>query len=131
MLCVIYYLLTGIIGGFGIYKIIDWDFFIRVVVKSPIVEGFLFWGFLWITLKVLAFKSFRSLKMNLFWVPIILVGITFGLSHWAVGNPLVVALFVKSFSGILYGWLVVKTRSIWPNILVHMLWNSAAIFLFY
>lgn len=131
----VYYTLTGIITGFGIFTIINWDFFVRLVIKAPLLEGFLFWGFLWMILKIITIveelKGFKALEMNLFWLSIILIGIIFGLGHLASGNPLIVAIFVKGFSGILYGWLVVKTRSLWPNILAHALWNFLAMIFFY
>ena len=131
VLCTVYYTLTGVIAGFGIFRMISWDLFVKLVIKTPLLEGLFFWGFLWMVLKIITIaeelKGFKTLKMNLFWLPVILIGIIFGLSHLASGNPLIVALFVKDFSGILYGWLIIKTRSIWPNILHHALWNFSII----
>ena len=125
----IYYTLAGLIRGFGVSKpIIDSFFFIAVILAS-IYESIIFWGLLYMLLRLLAWLQF--LKINLLWIFIIVIGLFFGYKHLGTpGNTFAIAIFVKSFSGILYGWLVVKTQNLWSIIIAHMLWNAAVIIFF-
>lgn len=116
--------LAGLITGIGICKFIIWSQFAKTVISGPIFESIVFWGALYV------FMLHKPKKMNLLWIPIFLIGIIFGLAHMMNGLSLTTAIFVKGSGGIAYGWLVVKTRSIWPNILSHMLWNFSGIIFF-
>lgn len=126
---IIWYVLLGIIKGFGISKPIIWFLFFKYAIWGPIIESLIFWGLFFMLLMFLELCQFS--KMNLLWIPIVIIGLIFGLCHLRALNSLVVAIFAKGFTGTLYGWLTAKTRSLWPNISAHMLWNAAAIFLFY
>lgn len=105
--------------------------FIRIVVMAPVFEGLLFWGILWlVTQRVLRRYKERDKKnefLKLCWIPVITIGTMFGLIHLPHTGSLLHAMSVQGVLGILWGWLLIKTRSLWPNILSHALWNLYAI----
>ena len=56
------------------------------------------------------------------WVSILVTGVLFGLAH-----GLLVALPVLTAFGIVIGWLRARTDSIYPAIVLHALFNGAAL----
>lgn len=90
--------------------------FISLVILAPVTEEILFRGFL-----------FKNLSHKLgFWLPAILVSGLFALAHGQLNVGIDTFLL-----GMTACYLVWKTKSIYPAILLHMLKNSVAyIFLF-
>lgn len=102
-----YYALTRMFSG-GIVSIIT------VCVIAPLIEEMLFRGII-----------LRSFLVNYSVASsILLSSLLFALFHLTI-TQIPVAFIV----GCLFGWLYVKTRSLWPSILGHFLYNSFAIFL--
>ena len=85
--------------------------FIAIVVLAPVVEEVLFRGFL-----LPAFNRVMRLPFA-----VILVSIIFALLH----PPLSAMLAIGIFS-ILLCWAYIKSKSLWPPILLHALQNSIA-----
>ncbi len=72
----------------------------------------------------LMIRSYLSKKIGLLWLALVLNGILFGLVHillvFSYGTYATIQAIIMGF---LFSWLVIKTRSIWPSILKHGLWN--------
>lgn len=98
----------------------DWDssragafvaFFLVVTFLGPVVEEL----------------TFRGIGFTLFapygtWVAIVVTGFLFGAVH-----GLLVALPVLTVFGIVVGWLRARTDSVYPCMLVHMVFNGASL----
>ena len=80
-----------------------------VAVFVPIIEELLFRGFV----------LDLTLEAYGFWPSIFISAILFGLVH-------VVALSVLNafFLGLIYGYVRIKTDSLWPSIFLHSMWNA-------
>ena len=83
--------------------------FITIVIIAPITEELAFRGL------ILDYLNHNYGK----WPAIIVSSILFGVIH-----IIPAAIVVATFGGLLYGWLRIKTDSLWPGILCHSLWNS-------
>ncbi len=102
-----YYALTRMLSD-GIVSIIT------VCVIAPMIEEMLFRGII-----------LRSFLANYSVVSsIVLSSILFALFHLTI-TQIPVAFIV----GCLFGWLYVRTRSLWPSILGHFLYNSLTMFI--
>lgn len=86
-------------------------FFLLISISPGVCEEFLFRGFV-----------LSSLRKKLpFWSAIVLTALLFGAFHMHLYRLLPTTLI-----GIVLGWLCLRTRSIWPAILGHMVNNAAA-----
>ena len=83
-----------------------------VVVVAPFVEELLFRG--------LGFGLLIPFVVP--WAAIVITGVAFGLAH-----GLVLGLPVLSIFGITLGWLRRRTGSVYPGMIVHSLFNAAAL----
>ena len=59
-------------------------------------------------------------------ISILLSGLLFGLAHW---DPFFAPFDLyqtgaATIGGFLYGWLRIRTGSLWPGIICHSLWNG-------
>lgn len=142
ILQIVFYLLIEAMS-FKICKTINWDLFFTRVIKVPIQEGIYFWWPLWFglimtkLLRILIKKKKINVVINnmvirvvitwllniLIWYVVIACGVTFGSSHLRYHAASIYRIII---AGIAWGWLIVKTRSLWPNILIHALWNFSA-----
>lgn len=121
------------------YSLIFSESFIGDITIIPAIEGFIHWWPLWfLALMILWSNPDLKLtkliikKVNLAWFLIALCGASFYLAHLVnrylnYSNSTLIEIGVV---GIIYGWLVIKTRSLWPNILCHALWNFCTIVFF-
>lgn len=85
--------------------------FAVIVIVAPIVEETTYRG--------LGFAAVRSSAGPL--AGVLVTGVAFGLSH-----GLLLALPVLSLFGVILGWLRWKTESLYPPIILHALFNAAA-----
>jgi uncharacterized protein len=87
-------------------------FFLAVAILGPVVEEL----------------TFRGLGYGLVAAPygvvtaVLVTGILFGLVH-----GLLVALPILAFFGIVVGWLRARTASVYPPMLLHMVFNASAL----
>lgn len=86
--------------------------FLVVAVMAPIVEE--------ITFRGLGFAAVGSVLAPVWAVAV--TGLAFGLAH-----GLVIALPVLSIFGVILGWLRWKTDSLYPPIVLHAVFNAAAL----
>ena len=88
---------------------------LSIAILVPIMEELMFRGF------VLDVASEAYSR----WVAIIISAILFALIH-----PLYPLSVLNAFwAGIIYGYLRIRTNSLWPPILLHSLWNAHIILL--
>ncbi len=83
-----------------------------VTIVAPLVEELLYRG---LGLSLLA-------QFMAPWTAILISGVAFGLAH-----GLVLGLPVLTIFGITLGWLRLKTGSVYPGMIVHFLFNAAAL----
>ena len=86
--------------------------FVLIAVVAPVVEETTYRG--------LGFAAFRSSFGP--WVAVLVTGLAFGLSH-----GLLVALPVLTLFGVILALLRWKTESLYPPIVLHALFNAAAL----
>lgn len=86
-------------------------FFVAVAVVAPIVEELVYRG-----------VGFALLAPYGAWVAVLVTGVLFGASH-----GLLIALPVLTVFGIVVGWLRLKTGSVYPSMLLHGVFNGAAL----
>lgn len=86
-------------------------FFVVVAVVAPIVEEILYRG-----LGYTLLAGFGT------WTAIVVTGVVFGASH-----GLLVALPILTAFGIVLGWLRSRTESLYPPVLLHAVFNGAAL----
>lgn len=92
-------------------------------VIPAVVEEWFFRGFL--------LQSLRSRSRKI-WLPIVLSGIIFGAFHLLTESVIALDRFVPTtLMGIFLAVICVRTGSIWPGVLVHMLNNGTVISLAY
>lgn len=60
------------------------------------------------------------------WAGVAAASIAFTLAHVAVGPP--VLWLASAACGAAWAWLVVRTRSLWPGLVCHWLWDVAVMF---
>ena len=85
--------------------------FVSMVIAAPIVEEILFRGYI--------LDAIRKIHGDT--VAILGSAGLFGLIHL---EPYVVGM--ASIGGVIYGWVRIKTGSLWPSIVSHMVWNFTA-----
>ncbi len=84
---------------------------IRMIFVSPLIEETIFRGMLipWI-----------NKKLNI-WICIVVSSILFSAGHFMVTNLIGMCYLIPL--GIVFGWLFVKTKVIWPSIALHVFIN--------
>ena len=82
--------------------------FVSMVIAAPIVEEILFRGYI--------LDAIRKIHGDT--VAVLGSAGLFGLLHL---EPYVVGM--ASLGGVIYGWVRIKTGSLWPSIVSHMVWN--------
>ena len=85
--------------------------FVSMVIAAPVVEEILFRGYI--------LDAIRKIHGDT--VAILGSAGLFGLIHL---EPYVVGM--ASIGGVIYGWVRIKTGSLWPSIVSHMVWNFLA-----
>lgn len=86
------------------------------VIIAPIAEELMFRGYV--------LESIR--KMHGDWVAVVISALIFGLVHF---EPYTIGL--AAIGGLIYGYIRVRTGSLWPSIIGHMLWNGIALVVTY
>ena len=89
--------------------------FISIVIIAPITEELAYRGLLLDFLK----EKYGD------WPAIIVSSLLFGIVHVIPS-----AIAVATFGGLIYGWLRIKTDSLWPGIFCHAIWNVFAFSMF-
>jgi len=82
--------------------------FVSMVIAAPIVEEILFRGYI--------LDAIRKIHGDT--VAVLGSAGLFGLLHL---EPYVIGM--ASLGGVIYGWVRIKTGSLWPSIVSHMVWN--------
>ena len=125
---VVYGNLTSIPDDIGIFveatsandPLVLFLFFISLTIAAPLVEEMIFRGYV--------LDSLRSNYSDFY--AILWSGILFGLLHW---DPLfgfydLYQTGAATIGGFVYGWLRIRTGSLWPSIFCHSLWNGTIFF---
>tara|TARA_B100000029_G_scaffold203559_1_gene201668 strand:+ start:3496 stop:4110 length:615 start_codon:yes stop_codon:yes gene_type:complete len=89
---------------------------ISTVIIAPIAEELMFRGYL--------LDSIR--KMHGDGVAVVISAIIFGLVHF---EPYTIGM--AAIGGLVYGYIRVRTGSLWPSIVGHMIWNGIALVVTY
>ena len=85
--------------------------FVSIVIAAPVVEEILFRGYV--------LDAIREIHGDT--VAVLGSAVLFGLLHF---EPYVVGM--AAIGGVIYGWVRIKTGSLWPSIVSHMVWNFLA-----
>ena len=90
--------------------------FVLLSIAAPLFEEMIYRGYILSKLRV-------SFSDN---ISILLSGLLFGLAHW---DPFFAPFDLyqtgaATIGGFLYGWLRIRTGSLWPGIICHSLWNG-------
>ena len=114
---------------FGIHEVptdigVDWGSgpvalgleIISTVIIAPIAEELMFRGYL--------LDSIR--KMHGDWFAVVISALLFGIVHF---EPYTIGM--AAIGGLIYGYVRVKTGSLWPSIIGHMIWNGIALIVTY
>ena len=114
---------------FGIHEVptdigVDWGsgpvalglVIISTVIIAPIAEELMFRGYL--------LDSIR--KMHGDWFAVVISALLFGIVHF---EPYTIGM--AAIGGLIYGYVRVKTGSLWPSIIGHMIWNGIALIVTY
>lgn len=90
------------------------------VTVMPLVEEILFRGPVWFAMRFRGSRNFIETSRWNFWLVIVVYGLSFGLAHYNYNfvNQLVITVI-----GMLWVWLVLEYRTIWPTIFLHYLSN--------
>ena len=90
--------------------------FISLAISAPLIEELVFRGYI--------LDSLRTNYSDLF--SIFASGILFGFLHWdpVFGFFDLFQTGAATIAGLLYGWLRIKTGSLWPSIICHSIWNG-------
>jgi len=91
--------------------------FISLAISAPLFEELIFRGYI--------LDCLRTNYSDLF--SIFASGLLFGFLHW---EPLfgffdLYQTGAATLGGFLYGWLRIKTGSLWPSIICHSIWNGS------
>jgi len=123
-----YFLLIGLMGS----SVILIPIFLHQetsYVKSILLFGILF-AVINATLEEILWRGIllSNLKENIStFYAIVITSIGFGLLHLSIGIPFIVCLLF-SFGGLFYAIVVLKTNSIYPSIVFHMVINLGMVF---
>ena len=85
--------------------------FVSIVIAAPVVEEILFRGYV--------LDAIREIHGDT--VAVLGSAVLFGALHLI---PYVVGM--AAIGGVIYGWVRIKTGSLWPSIVSHMVWNFLA-----
>ena len=85
--------------------------FTTMVIAAPVVEEILFRGYI--------LDAIREIHGDT--VAVLGSAGLFGLLHL---EPYVIGM--AALGGVIYGWIRIKTGSLWPSIISHMIWNFLA-----
>ena len=85
--------------------------FVSIVIAAPVVEEILFRGYV--------LDAIREIHGDT--VAVLGSAVLFGLLHF---EPYVVGM--AAIGGVIYGWVRIKTGSLWSSIVSHMVWNFLA-----
>lgn len=88
-------------------------YILSVVIMAPMIEEFVYRGVI-----------LSSIQKHGDGFAVVISGVLFGLMHGSGGIGAVVA---ASISGVIMGFVYVRTRSIWINIAVHLIYNASAV----
>jgi len=115
-------------GIFGCY-FRSWDGFVAyvkdVVVNGPISEEIWFRGVVW----ALAVSNIRLIYRGLDATkPITWILLTALTLFWSISYPSHIIHYSIFTAGMFWGWLVIKTKSLWPAIVSHSLANLTIYF---
>ncbi|MBZ5753606.1 CPBP family intramembrane glutamic endopeptidase [Metabacillus rhizolycopersici] len=97
--------------------------------KSILLFGILF-AIINATLEEVIWRGIMlsSLKRNVStFYAVVITSIGFGLLHLSIGIPLIISLLF-SFGGLFYAIVVLKTNSIYPSIVFHIVINLGMVF---
>ena len=89
---------------------------ISTVIIAPIAEELMFRGYL--------LDSIRKIHGD--WFAVVISALLFGIVHF---EPYTVGM--AAIGGLIYGYVRVKTGSLWPSIIGHMIWNGIALIVTY
>lgn len=93
--------------------------FVVLAICAPIFEELIFRGYI--------LDSLRRMYPDI--TAIIISGVFFGFWHYVIFDPLnFFQVGNTMIGGFLYGWLRLRTGSIWPCILCHFVWNGTIFF---
>ncbi len=91
---------------------------VAVAITAGVCEETAFRGYLMTRLRLV-------FKINNWWLPAVISSLLFGLCHLYQGIPNVVII---SIYGLMFAWLFVRTRSLWPPVIAHFLNNFSVMF---
>lgn len=89
---------------------------LSTVIAGPIAEELMFRGYI--------LDSIRRMHGDV--VAIVVSALLFGMVHL---DPYTVGM--ATLGGVIYGYIRVKTGSLWPSMASHMIWNTIAMFVTY
>ena len=87
--------------------------FFSIAILAPIAEELMFRGYL--------LESIKKLHGDVF--AVIASSILFGLAHFP--DPYTIGM--ATIGGVVYGYVKIRTGSLWPSIISHMIWNMIAL----
>jgi len=87
--------------------------FFSIAILAPIAEELMFRGYL--------LKSIKKLHGDV--VAVVASSILFGLAHFP--DPYTIG--IATIGGMLYGYVKIRTGSLWPSIISHLIWNTIAL----
>lgn len=107
--------------------------FISLIIVAPIVEELIFRGPIYFVVKsAIENNEPEEMKSSIF-IMILLLGVTFGLMHITNIKPFtwgaIWYAMARIPTGIIYGWVVYRTKSLIPTIIAHGLVNFTALYI--
>ncbi len=87
--------------------------FFSIAILAPIAEELMFRGYL--------LESIKKLHGDV--VAVVASSILFGLAHFP--DPYTIG--IATIGGMLYGYVKIRTGSLWPSIISHLIWNTIAL----
>ena len=89
---------------------------ISTIIIAPIAEELMFRGYL--------LDSIRKVHGD--WIAVVISAMIFGLVHL---EPYTIGM--AAIGGLIYGYVRIRTGSLWPSIIGHMMWNGVALVVTY
>ena len=89
---------------------------ISTIIIAPIAEELMFRGYL--------LDSIRKVHGD--WIAVVISAMIFGLVHL---EPYTIGM--AAIGGLIYGYVRIRTGSLWPSIIGHMMWNGVALIVTY
>ena len=87
--------------------------FFSIAILAPIAEELMFRGYI--------LESIKKLHGDV--VAVFASSILFGIAHFP--DPFTIGM--ATIGGVIYGFVKVKTGSLWPSLVSHLIWNSIAL----